>query len=171
MEGQQLFHVLLDGRKVGPYDRRTLMGMRVKEAILPDHVLVDQAGNRMTVADLIGDRGPEPGTRPAPLGTLTFAATFRRIQGRGHDIPAFKGEVEVRVQTDILRIAGRYRKGLGWKEDRVKLPLAQVRHAATNGDQVDVALAATQDGPFQWVCLTLPSEEAARDFAASLPAT
>ena len=171
MDGQQLFHVVLDGNKVGPYDTRTIVGMRVKEVLLPDHVLVDADGNRMTVADLLGDRGREPATTgPAAFGTLTFNATFRCVRGRGHQIPAFKGEIEVRVQPDLLRIAGRYRKGLGWKEDRVKLPLRDVQHASATGADVDVALAGAQGAPLQWVCLTLPSEAAARDFAASLPA-
>jgi hypothetical protein len=170
MEGQ-LFHVLLDGKRVGPYDRRTILGMRVKKALLPGHQLLDAQGNRMTVEDLLGEVGTEsPRTRPPAVGTLTFAATFRSVRGRGHDIPAFKGQVEVRVQSDVLRIAGRYRKGLGWREDRVKLPLDDVQHASAMGTDVDVALAGAQGGTFQWVTLTMDSEAAAREFAASLPA-
>ena len=171
MGGERLFHVVLDGRKVGPYDRRTIVGMRVKDALHPDDVLVDADGNRMTVAELIGDRGPEPGaTRPAPVGTLNFSATFRGVRGRGTDIPAFRGDVQVRVQHDVLRIAGRYRKGLGWKEDRVKLPMVDVQHAQASGADVDVALAGDSPGSFRWVTFTFADDAAARDFAASLPA-
>jgi len=33
---QTIYHVLLEGRKVGPYDRRTIVGMRIKKTLTSD---------------------------------------------------------------------------------------------------------------------------------------
>src|SRR4029453_7832312 len=64
LEGTELdrsiYHVLLEGRTVGPYDRRTIVGMRIKKALASDHVLIGADGDRLTVADLIHRRSPAP---------------------------------------------------------------------------------------------------------------
>src|SRR4030095_10086716 len=148
LEGTELdhaiFHVLLEGRTVGPYDRRTIVGMRIKKALASDHVLICADGGRMTVADLIHRRSPAP-FNPERSGSFsvvqaTYAATLLRVDGRGMDIPRFKGEVEARVQSDVLRLAGRFRHGLGSKEGRVKIPLKDVVHARITGSQVELWL-------------------------------
>jgi hypothetical protein len=117
---QPLFHVLLEGRKVGPYDRRTIVGMRIKKTLTSDHVLIGVDGTQLTVADLIGRPAPKPfnAERSGSFSIVhaTFPASLLEVEGNGIDIPAFKGEMEARVQADVLRLAGRFRRGLGWKE-------------------------------------------------------
>ena len=44
------------------------------------------------------------------------------------------------MQGDVLRIAGRARKGLGWKDERVKIVLNDVVHARIKGTRVDLWL-------------------------------
>jgi hypothetical protein len=164
---QPLFHVLLEGRKVGPYDRRTIVGMRIKKTLTSDHVLIGVDGTQLTVADLIGRPGPKPfnAERSGSFSIVhaTFPASLLEVEGKGVDIPAFKGEVEARVQADVLRLAGRFRQGLGWKEDRIKLTLKDVVHARVKGSQVELWLRSAGKARLQRVCLELFTPEAAGD--------
>lgn len=171
---QPLFHVVLEGRKVGPYDRRTIVGMRIKKTLTSDHVLIDSNGAQLTVADLIGRRPRSNDFNPNRTGGFslvqaTYPASLVGVQGKGLEIPRFRGEVEARVQTEVLRIAGRYRKFIGWKEDRVKLPLQDIVHARVKSSQVDLWLRAAQGGELQRISLELFTPEAAGELADWLP--
>jgi hypothetical protein len=168
-----LYHVLLEGRRVGPYDRRTIVGMRIKKALTSAHVLQGTDGSQLTVADLVKKGRPDTSFQPSRSGSYsvvqaTYPAGIVEMEGAGLDIPGFKGEVEARVQTKVLRISGRYRQGLGWKEDRVKLPLDDVVHARLRGTLVDLWLRAPH-GPMQRLTLELFTPEAAGEFAECLP--
>ncbi|HEX2547255.1 MAG TPA: hypothetical protein VHL79_20400 [Ramlibacter sp.] len=172
-----VYHVLLDGRRVGPYDRRTIVGMRVKKALDSKQVLVGADGVRVTVGELL--RG-EPPPDFAASDNSRAGSSYSVVQGihaarvleveRGPvTVPLFKGEVEVRVQTRVLRISGRYREGLAWKEERVKIPLEDIVHARLQGSVVDLWLrTAGQDGK-QRISLDLLKRENAGDLAESLP--
>jgi hypothetical protein len=100
----------------------------------------------------------------------TYAASLLEVDGSGLAIPNFKGEVQARVQGDVLRLAGRFRKGLGWKEDRVKIPLKDVIHALVSGSRVDLWLRGAQEFPLQRVALELFSHETAGELVDWLPA-
>lgn len=92
----------------------------------------------------------------------TFVASILELEGKGVPIPRFKGEIEARVQADVLRLAGRYRHGLGWKEDRVKLPLKDVVHARIGGSRVDLWLRPAAPGAgMQRLSLEMFTHEAA----------
>lgn len=163
---ETIYHVLLDGRKVGPYDRRTVIGMRIKKTLTSDHVLIGTDGSQLTVGKLIGQPAPKPfnADRSGSFSLVhaTFTASVLDIEGRGLAIPRFKGEVEARVQADVLRISGRFRHGLRWKEGRVKIPLKDVVHARVTGSQVRLWLRAAQPGlPMQRLALELFTHEAA----------
>lgn len=168
-----MFHIMLDDREVGPYDRRTIVGMRIKKTLTSDHVLLGTDGSRLTVRDLIGRRDKSD-FQPQRTGNFsivqaTYPASLRYVQGRGFDVPAFKGEIEVRVQPDVLRVAGRFRQGLGWKEDRVKLPLTDVVHARVQGTEVELALRADAGQPLQCIRFELFTPEAAGELVDFLP--
>lgn len=168
-----IYHVLLEGRKVGPYDRRTIVGMRIKKTLTSDHVLIGMDGSQLTVAELIGRHPDKPSSadRSGSFSVVraTYAASLLEVEGRGLAIPAFKGEVEARVQPGVLRIAGRFRHGLGWKEDRVKLPLKDVVHARVKNSQVDLWLRASRGAPLQRVSLELFTPETAGELVDWLP--
>lgn len=171
---QTVYHVLLEGRTVGPYDRRTIVGMRIKHALEGEHVLIGTDGTQLTVSDLIG-RKPPPAFNPDRSGSFsvvqaTYPAGLVEVRGRGMEIPAFKGEIEARVQGDVLRLAGRFRQGLGWKEDRVKVVLKDVAHARVTGTQVDLWLRGDQADPLQRISLELFTPEAAGELVDWLPA-
>lgn len=169
-----VYHVLLEGRTVGPYDRRTIVGMRIKQALASENVLIGADGGQLTVADLIG-RKPAPPFNPNRSGSFSvvqaaYTAGLVDVQGWGLDIPRFKGEVEVRVQGDVLRLAGRFRKRLRWKEDRVKIALANVVHARLAGSQAQLWLRNDNTAGLQRIVLELFTPEAAGELVDWLPA-
>lgn len=172
---EPLFHVVLEGRKVGPYDRRTIVGMRIRKTLPSEQVLLDTAGQQLTVADLIGrprahrDYAPSR-TSTFPVVQAIYPASLVAVQGRGIAIPAFRGEIEARVQSKVLRIAGRFRRGLGWKEDRVKLPLQDIVHARACGSEVEIGLKLkARGGRAQRIRLDLLTPSAAAEFLGWLP--
>ncbi|TWO72639.1 hypothetical protein FN976_03655 [Caenimonas sedimenti] len=169
-----VYHVVLDGQMVGPYDRRTIVGMRIKKTLTSDHVVVTSDGVRLSVGDLLKNRDAEQAFQADRSGTYslvqaTYVASLVEVEGRGIDIPEFKGEIEARVQSDVLRIAGRFRQGLGWKEDRIKLPLAAIAYARVRGSLVDLWLRRDGEPGFQTVCLELFTPESAGEFVDWLP--
>ncbi len=169
---QPRFHVVLQGRRVGPYDRRTIIGMRIRKALASTDVLVDAQGVELTVADLIGRRPPKP-FEPTRTGNFsvvqaTLTGSLVAVRGRGLPIPAFKGELEVRAQTDVLRIAGRFRRGLGWRDDRVKIPLQDIVHARVRGSEVDLGLRSAPGAPLQQLVLELFTPESAGELVEHL---
>ena len=179
-----VYHVVLEGRTLGPYDRRTIVGMRIKKTLTSDNVLVDADGGRLTVGELVRDARPEPpfqSSKGEGEGDATgsysvvqgiHSATIVEVEGKGFDIPPFKGEVEVRVQTKVLRVAGRFRDGLHWKEDRVKFPLEDIAHARLRGSVVDlwVRTADAKQG-MQRVTLEMFTPEAAGELTEKLTHT
>lgn len=170
-----LYHVMLEGQRVGPYDRRTIVGMRIKKTLTSDHELVAGDGSRLTVADLVKLRPRDNSFQPNRSGSYsvvqaTYSASVAEVAGRGTTLPAFKGEVEVRVQNEVLRIAGRLRHGVGWKDGRVKLPLRDVVHARVRGTLVDLGLRVPGGASLQRLTLELFTPEAAGEFVEWLPA-
>lgn len=170
-----VYHVLLEGRKVGPYDRRTIVGMRIKQTLTSDHVLIADDGRQLTVADLVRVRPRDSGFQPNRTGSYslvqaTYSASLLGVQGPGPAIPPFKDEIEARVQSGVLRLAGRFRKGLGWKEDRVKLTMKDVVHARVRASVVDLWLRNEGQERLQRVTLELFTPEAAGEFVDWLPA-
>lgn len=170
---QPNYHVLLDGRTVGPYDRKTIVGMRIKRMLTGDHLLVAADGSRLTVRELVGGTSGSPSARRDASGRSPVVGTSTGIlleaARRGVPIPAFKGELEVRVHTDVLRLAGRRRRGFGWKHDRVKIALADVAHARAKGPRVDVWLQPPGSKQPQRLALHMFTAEAAEELLAWLP--
>lgn len=188
-----LYHVLVgEGRKLGPFDRRTIVGMRVKKTLKSDSLLVASDGAQLTVAELVRQSAPvavdvpvevpsdglvvagdssQPGRAGSSYSVVQgiHAAQLLEVQGSGYEIPPFKGEIEVRVQTRALRISGRFREGLAWREDRVKFPLEDIPHARLRGTIVDLWVRSAGQAEAQRVSLDLLTREAAGALAESLP--
>lgn len=169
-----LYHVLLEGRRVGPYDRRTIVGMRIKKALTSQHVVVAGDGREFTVAELVKMGRPDPGFDANRSGShsvvqAVHSAWLVESAGSGFAVPPFKGEVEVRVQTRGLRLSGRHRDGLGWKDDRIKIPLEILAHARVRGSLVDLGLRDGANAPLQRITLELFTPEAAAELVGALP--
>ncbi|MBC5766203.1 hypothetical protein [Ramlibacter albus] len=171
---EPVYHVILEGRQVGPYDRRTIVGMRIKNTLTSGHELLTPEGQRLTVADLVKLRPRDNSFNPMRSGSFsivqaTYSASLLKVEGRGHDIPSFKDEIEARVQQDVLRMAGRFRAGFGWKEDRIKLPLKDVVHARVRNSIVELWLRSDGQDKLQKLTLELFTHEAAGEFVEWLP--
>lgn len=183
-EGKRLqnpvYHVVLEGRTLGPYDRRTIVGMRIKKTLTSEHRLVGADGARLTVGELVRGEAPNPPFEPSrgeasgsySVIQATHPASLIEVEGKGYEIPPFKGEVEVRVQTRVLRLAGRFRDGIAWKEDRVKFPLEDIAHARLRGSVIDlwVRTSAAKQG-FQRLTLEMFTSEAAGELTEKLTHT
>lgn len=173
---EPLFHVVLEGRTIGPYGWRTIVGMRVRKTLASTDVLLDSEGRRLTVGELIERRNRATGRNAHrssgfSIVLATFPAVLVGVEGEGYAIPRFRGVLEARVQgDDVLRIAGRFRRGLRWREDRIKLPLDKVLHARVGGSVVELWLQPP--GPadtLQRVVLELFTPEAAGELVDWLP--
>ena len=176
------YHVLHEGRRMGPYDRRTIVGMRVKKTLTSDQVVVAQDGAEMTVAELVhGGLAPIPKRSAdetlAPAGAGgnysvvegLYPSKLIEVEGTGYAVPPFNGEIELRVQKKVLRVAGRYREGAAWKEDRIKIPLPDIQHARLRGTVVDLWVRVAEQGGLQRISLDLLSRDAAGELAGALP--
>ncbi|RYG13912.1 MAG: hypothetical protein EON92_03990 [Burkholderiales bacterium] len=157
------------------------MGMRIKQTLTSEHVLVDGHGTELTVGDLLGrPTGGAPGFNPSQSGAFslvqaTYSGMLLGVAGRGLPIPNFRGEMEVRLHSDILRLAGRYKQFLGWRDTRIKIPLGLIMRAQVQGSRLDLWLRSstdvvvTKDAPLQRLSLDVFSKESARELLASLP--
>jgi len=175
------YHLVLEGRRVGPYDRRTIAGMHAKQTLGGEHVVVGSDGHEMTVAELLGKRSSaSSGFNPSQSDAFsvvqaTYSASLLGVAGRGLEIPDFKGEMEVRLHSDVLRLAGRYRRPFSWKDTRIKIPLGLIMQGQAQGSRVDLWLRSstdvvvTRDSPLQRLSLDLFSPELARELLASMP--
>lgn len=171
---EPVYQVLLEGRAIGPYDRRTIVGMRIKKALTSEHVLIRSDGTQLTVKELVNLRPRDKTFQPTRSGSYsvvqaTYPASLLAVQGAGMSIPAFRGEIEARVQSKHLRLAGRFRHGLGWKEDRVKLPLQDIVHARVRASVVDLWMRTEGVRGFLRLTLELFAPESAGELVEWLP--
>lgn len=174
------YYILLEKGSLGPFDRRTVVGLRVKNALSDTQTLLDSNGRKLSVQELVAWDARRAGSRPASviasLIQASYPATLVGLQGRGFPVPRFHGEIEVRVQPEGLRIAGAFRRWNGWRQGRVKIPLEHIAHARTQGGQVALWLrppGAGQDIPgerMQSLTLGLGSAKEAQELLHWLPA-
>ena len=171
------YHVLHAGRRMGPYDRRTIVGLCIKKTLTSADQLEASDGSRLSVAELIGRRPAASEFNALRSGGYTSARHTCSASLVGSDpgaveILPFRGEVEVRVHADVLRIAGSYRTGRAIKDGRVKLPLKDIAFARGAGSHVDLWLRAGEEpaaSPLQRLALDLFTDESAAELVHWLP--
>ena len=155
-----LYHLLLEGREVGPYDKRTIVGMRQKKAIGSDSVLIGPDGKRLTVEELIqGGKDQFALTGTFSLIKAKFEATIASWEKHG-PLPHYQGMLEVRVQEDVLRVAS--------NDDRVKIALKDVVHARAREQFADLWFRG-DGGALQAVSFAMGSPELAKELVKWLP--
>lgn len=163
---------------MGPYDRRTIVGLRIKKTLSSADQLEASDGSRLSVAELIGRRPPASEFNALRSGGYTSArhicsASLVGSEPGAVEVLPFRGEVEVRVHADVLRIAGSYRIGRAIKEGRVKFPLKDIAFVRIAGSLVDLWLRAGEAPaaslPLQRLALDLFSNESAADLVHWLP--
>jgi len=156
---ETLYHLLLEGRRVGPYDKRTIVGMRQKKTLANESVLIDPDGRHITVEELIQGRKDEFAlTGTFSLIKARFDAKLASCDKHG-PLPRYEGDLEVRVQEDVLRVAA--------KDDRVKIALKDVVHARPRDQFADLWLRA--DNGLQAVSFEMGSPQLAAELVKWLP--
>ena len=157
---ETLYRLVLEGREVGPYDKRTIVGMRMKNTLTGESVLIGPDGRRMTVEELMHGRKDEFAlTGTFSLIKARFEATLASCERNG-PMPRYEGELEVRVQEDVLRIAAR--------DDRVKIAIKDVVHARARDRFADLWLR-TDGAALQAVSFEMASPQAATELVRWLP--
>lgn len=170
------YHVVLEGRKVGPYDRRTVVGMRIKKTLTANHVLIGVEGRQLTVGELLGEgEPPRRSERFNPTRSGGFSIVQATYTARvaaahaGSGVPRFVGEVEARIQGGMIRIAGRFKRGFRWKEDRVKIPIRNILQARARGTVTELWLHDERGGRPRRVALDMGSPEVAAELLQWMP--
>jgi hypothetical protein len=159
------YRILLNDKQVGPYDRRTIVGMRIKKLLGNNVALLRSDGLPMTVAQLMMDRFEmadaqgvhHPAGAPASGLWPTFAVDFGG-GWRGAGALGFVGKGELRFQGDVLRLTGQ-RKGrlFSSKQERMKLPMNTLASAQASAKDASVLeLIAKPEHPFLQTIGQLP---------------
>lgn len=160
------YRILLNDKQVGPFDRRTVVGMRIKKLLGNNVALLRSDGLQMTVSQLMMDRFENadaqggvhhPAGAPASGLWPTFAVDFGG-GWRGAGALGFVGKGELRFQGDTLRLTGR-RKGhlFRSKKERLKLAMNTIASAQANAkDACLLELVAKPEQPFLQTKAQLP---------------
>ncbi len=152
------YRILLNDKQVGPFDRRTIVGMRIKKLLEGNVALLRSDGLPMTVAQLLMDRFEmadaqggvhHPAGAPASGLWPTFLVDFGG-SWRGAGALGFIGSGELRFQGDVLRLTGQ-RKSTMFRmtTERLKLPMNAIASAqASAQDACVLELIAKPEQPF-----------------------
>jgi hypothetical protein len=173
------YSLFVNGKALGPYERRTLIGMRVKGAITNDQLILREDGLELTIADLM-DRRDE--TKPALLdlpdtvngfSSSELAAPSTGMWPRfnvyfGGDAAhpgacGFIGEGHITYYGDVLRLSGRRKKN----KEHENLPMASILSSMADGYSLELylvrGLALPESVEGRPVCLTCDSETEATE--------
>ncbi len=175
------YRLLLENKQVGPFDRRTIVGMRIKKLVPKDASILRSDGLLMTVAQLLADRSeranPQTGqlnSDLAPLPSALWPTFLVHFGGSGvrTDALGFVGRGELRFQGDMLRLSGqrantKWGMLFGTKQDRIKIAITDIAAIDTVADERQLQLilraghplAITAFGKGQDIVLTLDSAD------------
>ena len=178
------YHVFLQGKQLGPYDQRTIVGMRIKKTLSNGDVLIDQYGGQTTVGQLLGKTSKNEGAgldlgnsvfdtlqtgAYSPVVGLFMARHMHRSKGLV-EVPAFVGGVQARAHTDLLRLAGVRRTLFKRKEGRVKIPFGQILRVQQQGAQLALWVRTdTRQTGAPSITLEMHSADDAKALLAALP--
>lgn len=152
------YSLFVNGRHLGPYERRMIVGMRVKNLVTDDQLVQRHDGLDMTVAELLEDRQE---TKPNPhsfhdsglesrLGAPSsgmwpqFSVRF----GGGPVKPGvfgFNGNGSISYQGDELRFTGNRRNAnLGMSRQVERLPVAAIEGSIADGTALELVIKPRQ---------------------------
>jgi hypothetical protein len=149
------YRLLLENKQVGPFDRRTIVGMRINKLIPKETSVLRSDGLLMSAAQLLADRNEQADPQTGHLASapmtaasvlwptflVNFGGNFWGLLGAG--ALGFVGQGELRFQSDALRLRGQRKSGLfGSAEDRIKMPLADIAAVDAQGSTVRITLSA-----------------------------
>lgn len=169
------YRLLLQNKQIGPFDRKTVVGMRMKKLVPKETKVLRSDGLMMSVAQLVADRLEQtdamtgrvptaPGLSSAmwPSFTVDFGGGWLQAGALG-----FVGKGELRCQDDALRISGQ-RSSLikGSRLERFKIALTDISYATSDPANLSCLVLTLRadsvwamQGKTQAVALVLDDEE------------
>jgi hypothetical protein len=144
--------LFVNGKSLGPYERRMIVGMRVKNIVTDDQLVYREDGADMTVAELLEDRNESH--RPATTGSLELSRLgapssgmwpqFNVRYGGGPVKPGawgFSGAGQVSYHGDSLRFKGNRRnKNLGMSRQEESLSVSAIASSSYEGNFLEITL-------------------------------
>jgi hypothetical protein len=148
------YRLLLENKQVGPFDRRTIVGMRIKKLVPKDTSVLRSDGLLMTVAQLLADKSeranPQTGqlnSDLAPLPSDLWPTFLVHFGGGGIRTGAlgFVGKGELRFQGDVLHLSGQRANSkwgslLGSKHERIKIAVTDIAAIAAIANTAQLLL-------------------------------
>jgi hypothetical protein len=143
------YHLLVGDRQLGPYDRRTIVGMRIRNLIDSELQVRRSDGHRMTVGQLLADRfemadADTQARQVASPPASGFWPTFLMDCGGSLMRPGalgFIGKGELRFQGEFLRLSANRKSGLvSTRQERVKIMLTDLLSASSHEQNPNVLL-------------------------------
>jgi hypothetical protein len=172
------YRLLLENKQVGPFDRRTIVGMRINKLIPKETSVLRSDGLLMTAAQLLADRNeqadPETGqlaSAPVAMASVQWPTYLVNFGGNlggvlGAGALGFVGQGELRFQSDALRLTGQRKSGLFRSaEDRVKIAISDIAAIDAVASVVHITLRTNHPLVAQ---LKSPVVKIAMDSAASV---
>ncbi len=147
------YSLFVNGKSLGPYERRMIVGMRVKKIVTDDQLVYREDGLEMSVAQLLKDRDESqrnaaatPSMQASQLGAPSTGMwpQFNVRYGGGPVKPGawgFSGAGHISYHGDTLRFKGNRRnKNLGMSRQEESLPIAAIATSSTEGHYLNINL-------------------------------
>lgn len=175
------YSLFVNGKSLGPYERRMIVGMRVKNIVTDDQIVTRHDGLDMTVVQLLKDReettrhantGPEsqqesvlgaPSSGMWPQFNVRFGGGPMKAGAFG-----FTGTGQMSYQGDVIRIKGNRRNSnLGMSRQEYSLPTKAIASSMVDGTEIEFflkpGLSFTESVEGTAVCLEFATEAEASD--------
>jgi hypothetical protein len=147
------YSLFVNGKSLGPYERRMIVGMRVKNIVKDDQIVMRDDGVDMTVAQLMQDRyeavPPARSTEAVQESVLGAPSSgmwpqFIVRYGGGPVKPGalgFTGSGQISYHGDVLRFKGNRRnKNLGMSRQEENLPVRAIATSMVEGSFIEIYL-------------------------------
>lgn len=147
------YSLFVNGKSLGPYERRMIVGMRVKNIVTDDQLVYREDGADMTVAQLLEDRNEsavppryQESNQESILGAPSSGMwpQFNVRYGGGPVKPGawgFSGSGQVSYHGDSLRFKGNRRnKNLGMSRQVESLSVSAIASTSYEGNFLEITL-------------------------------
>jgi hypothetical protein len=152
------YSLFVNGRHLGPYERRMIVGMRVKNIVTDDQLVQRHDGLDMTVAELLEDRlevkrgllSVQEASVESRLGPASSGMwpQFSVRYGGGPVKPGalgFNGAGQISYQGDLLCFKGNRRNAnLGMSRQEERLPVGAIASSLADDCFVEIVLKPDQ---------------------------
>lgn len=152
------YSLFVNGRHLGPYERRMIVGMRVKNLVADDQLVQRDDWLDMTVAELMEDRLE---SKPNPLSIVDALNDSRlgapssgmwpsfAVRFGGGPVKAgalgFNGSGSLSYHGDELRITGnKLNAKLGMSRQQDRMPVAAIESSIADGAVLELVIKPRQ---------------------------